>query len=373
MTTSTITTQTNESIQLSKEYISNFIQDLELIFIGREMERLKNVRYPFYDGGLTPIIMYYTRKYKIPIKFPSFLENIKGNTLFEICSNFYPYSYDRLNLKSENDLFREEFLKNYYFNNLYYDIKIVMNSFKNNYDNKNMNSGDFTWVSNLPNLLLSIMALKEKPSIGIKINTVKNDPSSNSNSQGQGQDTTSIINSYYDYVKELTEKYLINSFSKKTINYIKVFCLYQMMEPNSPVIEKEGSLLVNYLLKSRKLKNLWTINRASYIDNWLMYGLIKDYFTQHFNYFISQYSLKDISLIYIEEGFANPKKKSKNKSKKVSKSDKKLKKTKESFEDTKSISWWKVCLMWIGLPIFFYLGIRIIMFFWSRFFNLIGQ
>ena len=83
------------------------------------------------------------------------------------------------------------------------------------------------------------------------------------------------------------------------------------------------------------------------------------------------YSLKDI--LGIQEGFTNPPSKSKNKSKPKSKK----KSKKEKFEDKKKpnteVVWWKIGLMWILLPLFFYIGIRIIIFFWSRFFTLIGH
>ena len=92
---------TNDNIKIMKEHLSTTIQDLELIFINREKNRLNEVKYPFYDGGLTPIVIYYTRKYKLPIKFTTFIDNIQGNSLFKICNNFYPYSYDRLNLKNK--------------------------------------------------------------------------------------------------------------------------------------------------------------------------------------------------------------------------------------------------------------------------------
>ena len=53
-------TKSNEN---GKEYINASLKDIELVFYNIELERLKNVKYPFYDGCLTPTVMYYSRKY----------------------------------------------------------------------------------------------------------------------------------------------------------------------------------------------------------------------------------------------------------------------------------------------------------------------
>jgi hypothetical protein len=161
--------------EIGKSYISDSIQDLELLFFNNEQYRLKKIKSPFYDGGLTPIVLYYTRKYKLPIKFPIFIENIKGNTLFEITSNFYPYNMNRIDLEStEYDLFSSQYIKNYYFSNTFYDIKVVYNKFKGLYESKQLNqTGEFYWMYEITNVLLSFLAVKEKKSIGVNDNDMK--------------------------------------------------------------------------------------------------------------------------------------------------------------------------------------------------------
>jgi hypothetical protein len=56
---------------------------------GAPQSNRQNVKYPFYDGGLTPVVLYYIRKYGLDINLPSPIEKIKGNTLLSICKNFY--------------------------------------------------------------------------------------------------------------------------------------------------------------------------------------------------------------------------------------------------------------------------------------------
>lgn len=349
--------------EIGKSYISDSIQDLELLFFNNEQHRLKKIKFPFYDGGLTPIVIYYTRKYKLPIKFPVFIENIKGNTLFEITSNFYPYNMNLMNLEtSEFDLFDPQYIKNYYFSNTFYDIKVVYNKFKGLYEAKQLNQyGQFHWMDEITNVLLSFIAVKEKKSIGINDNDIKS------------------FNEYLEFVKEITEEYIINYSSKSDEEYITNFWIYQLLNPNSKAIKSEGVVLVNSLIKKRTQRKLWD---GDYIYNWIFYGLIKDYLSSPSNLdnFLKTYSLKEITRGLVYEAFSNPDSelKSKNKSKtktkiKMKKTNKNKSKSKSKSKKTKEISGWKTIMIWILLPLVIFLGIRLMMFFWSTIFTFIAK
>jgi hypothetical protein len=347
--------------EIGKSYISASIQDVEILFFNNEQQRLKKIKFPFYDGGLTPIVIYYTRKYKLPIKFPVFIENIKGNTLFEITSNFYPYNMYRMNLETpEYDLFLTQYIKNYYFSNTFYDIKVVYNKFKGLYEAKQLNQyGQFHWMDEITNVLLSFIAVKEKKSIGINDNDIKS------------------FDEYIEFVKEITEEYIINYPNKSDEEYIINFWIYQLLNPTSKAIKSEGIVLVNSLIKKRTQRKLWDVE---YILNWIFYGLIKDYLSSPSNLdnFLKTYSLKEITRGLVYEAFSNPdselksKSKSKLKMKKTSKnkSKSKNKKTNKS-KKTKEISGWKTIMIWILLPLVVFLGIRLMMFFWSTIFTFI--
>jgi hypothetical protein len=351
--------------EISKSYISDSIQDIELLFFNNEQHRLKKIKFPFYDGGLTPIVIYYTRKYELPIKFPNFIENIKGNTLFQITSNFYPYNMDRLNLETkEFDLFSIQYVKNYYFSNSFYDIKVVYNKFKGLYESKQLNQdGGFYWMDEITNVLLSFIAVNEKKSIGINDNDIKN------------------FNQYLEFVKEITEEYMINYPNKSDDEFITNFWIYQLLNPTSKAIKSEGIILVNSLLKKRIPNKLWN---DDYIINWIYYGLIKDYLSSPSNLddFLKTYSLKQITKGLVYEGFSNSnsnsksKNKSKNKSKSKKKSSTKPKsksKSNSSIKKNKEISGWKTMMIWILLPLVIFFGIRLMMFFWSSIFTFIAK
>lgn len=340
--------------EISKAYISDFIQDLELLFFNMEQSRFKKIKYPFYDGGLTPIVIYYTRKYNLPIKFPVFLDEIKGSTLLEITSNFYSTTKERLNLEgSDNDLFSTQYVKNYYFFNTYYDIKVIYNKIKGLYESKQLNQdGEFYWMSEIQNVLLSFMAVNEKISLGVN--------------SGNGNN----FNQYFDFIKEITEEYLVNFSNKSDEEYITNFWLYQLINPTSNTIKSEGVVLVNSLLKKRTKKKLWD---GDYLTSWIYYGVIKDYLssTSNLDNFLSKYSLKDVTKGLVYEGFTNMKKYKSKKSKKSNK----IKKTKKlnKIKPKQEISWWKTGLIWILLPLILFLGIRLMMFFWSTIFSFISK
>ena len=218
----------NKNKETGKVYIDGSLKDVELLFYNIELDRLKNVKYPFYDGGLTPIVLYYSRKYKLPLNSPTFIKNIKGKTIVEICNNFYLNSSLpglsanlnlNLNLTNENmdDLFEKDYLKTYYFKKKFYNFDVIFNTFKDLYEKKQLNQeGDFYWSEDLPNILLALLILKENPSLGIKINeNINTNTNTNINTPQNTQKIKDKFGLYYDYIKEITEKYLIDTASRK--------------------------------------------------------------------------------------------------------------------------------------------------------------
>ena len=400
--------------EIAKNYVKASINDVELVFYNREQERLKEVKYPFYDGGVSPIVIYYSRKYNLPMVLPIFLKNISGDTIPQISNNFYSSSLSgsslgTLNLSMSNDdedLFKKDYLKNYYFLNKFYNFNIVFVQFKDLYEKKQLNlDGIFIWVEELPNLLLSLLILKEKPSLGIKLTDNLESPNSNSvnasnintNSPQTIQKIEDKFSLYYDYIKEITEKYLSNTASKKKEDYLTIFWIYQLLEPKSATIKKEGLENVLDLLKMRGKKKLWNINNptnTSSTDNqtqtqtqtdpqdyklsWIIYGLIKDYLSINFDFFLSSYTLNQISKGLVYEGFesledlneiegftGSQSNKKKSKNTKKSKNDKN---TKEKFTDDKKKKvsvWWTLLFCFFILPLFMVIFIKIMMFFWS--------
>jgi len=402
--------------EIAKNYLKASINDAELVFYNREQERLKEVKYPFYDGGVSPIVIYYSRKYNLPMVLPTFLKNINGKTIPQISNNFYSNlnsNLGTLNLNIDNedeDLFKKDYLKNYYFLNKFYNFNVVFVQFKDLYEKKQLNlDGIFLWVEELPNVLLALLILKEKPSLGIKLtdsletsnsNSVSN---TNTNSPQNIQKIEDKFSLYYDYIKEITEKYLSNTASKKKEEYLTIFWIYQLLEPTSSTIKKEGLENVLDLLKMRGKKKLWKINNLSTTDNqnevdpqdyklsWIIYGSIKDYLSLHLDFFLSSYTLNQISNGLVYEGFesledledledlktiegftgsqSNKKKSKNNKNNKKSKKEKtdKIDKT-ENFKDEKKKEvsfWWTIVFCFFILPLFIVIFIKIMMFFWS--------
>ena len=393
--------------EIAKNYVKASINDAELVFYNKEQERLKVVKYPFYDGGVSPMVIYYSRKYNLPMVLPTFLKNISGNTIPQISNNFYSNSnlnVGTLNLSMSNDdddLFKKDYLKNYYFFNKFYNFNVVFVQFKDLYEKKQLNlDGIFLWVEELPNILLALLILKEKPSLGIKLTDNLESPNSNINTSSP-QTTQKIeekFSLYYDYIKEITEKYLSNTASKKKEEYLTIFWIYQLLEPTSATIKKEGLENVLDLLKMRGKKKLWNLNNPTTPDNqiqtqtepqdyklsWIIYGLIKDYLNLHFDFFLSSYTLNQISKGLVYEGFeslenlndleeiegftGSQSNNKKSKKSKKPKKDKNNKNNKETFKDEKKKEvsvWWTIVFCFFILPIFIVIFIKIMMFFWS--------
>ena len=354
---------TNREKQIAKEYIVDNLLDIELVFYNKESARLKKAKFPFYDGGLTPIILYYTRKYKLPMIFPNFVNNIKGDTIYKITSNFYRYnSTYNLVSKEDYDLFSVEFVKNYFFYKKYHNFNVPYERLSDFYNRKITNiDGDYSWIDELPKILLSLIAIKENNSLGFK---------------GSETKVSKDFAVLYNAIKIMTEKYLTESQTKQKIQYMRIFWMYQILEPKSSVIKNEGASLVMYLIKSRKKKSLWEFIDINYVDNCILYGIIKDYLYENFENFLNTYSLKEISQGMVFEAFENPPTKTKSSSKNSSKSRKgnKKKHKKEKFDDVQKKNqpgFWRTILIWIGLPILLFLGIRIMIFFWSQIFSMI--
>ena len=291
-----------KNINLAKENIQDFLKKQELLFFGQENIRTEKIQFPFYDGGLTPVVLYYVQKYKMAMKINDSLKNIKGDTLYQITSNFYKDYINNVDLKKNEgfDLFdifiySDNYLKKYYFYKQFYDFEIAVANFREIYEKtrKNVNfDGKFDWYSLVPSILLGLIAVRENPSIGLK------DPQK--------------LPILYNFIKITTEEYLNTILEKKNLNYLVIFWLYQMFDPNSSLIQKIGNDLVLQLIKLKKsnANEMWKIDDdefRNYFANWIIYGIIKDYLNTPTNnkLFYNTYTLNDLSKGVIYEGFTN--------------------------------------------------------------------
>jgi hypothetical protein len=390
---------TSKQIELGKQNINDFLKNQELLFFGQENLRMQNVKFPFYDGGLTPIVIYYVQKFKIPMKFDDSLKNIKGSTLFQITNNFYGNYINKLELKYDtfdlfgSNMYSDNFLKNYYFYNKFYDFEIAVYNFREIYEKKKkiVNfDGSFDWYNLIPNMILGLLAIRENVKIGLK--------------------DQSKLPLFENFIKITVEEYLKTVSNKITLQYLTNFWLYQLLEPKSKVIQEIGIELVLDLIKLKKNNpdKLWVIDKdnefRNYFINWIIYGIIKDYLNNPVNndLFYKKYTLNDLSKDIVYEGFKNKsddeeddeeddedddyfedkdQDQDENQDKDIKKKDIK---SKESFENTltnennrpklkkrdkvPSIEkpLWKLLLYCIIFGIFLYISIKGIIFFWTH-------
>jgi len=363
------------------ENINNMLDEVKLIFYQKETLRYKR-QFPFYDSGLTPLAIYYSRKYNAPLELPQNLQKIKGNTLYQITSSLYPKTFNielaiagNQDYAEEAELFRKDYIRNYFFFNKFYDFMVVFEGFKELYQLNQLDPlGELIWVSELFNVLMSFLVFRENPKLGFKLDT-----------QNKSGDV-------YLYIKEITEKFIIEYTNKFNLNYILIFWVYQLLEPTSQIIEKEGFNLVSNLIELRKDKGLWELpnlfDEVYYFSSWIVYGVIKDYLNNNSTYFFENYKV-DPNLIY--ETFENPRTlhSSKNKNKTENKTKNKTKgktknktksKTKNNKEDFKSIqkskskddkdtSFWNIFIGFLLLSIILFVSGLCIIFFWSYIFS----
>jgi hypothetical protein len=395
-------------IDKANEYIKNAMQNLELTFLGIEDKRLNEVKFPFYDGGLTPMILFYKRKYNFPFKAPKYISDIQGNSLLEICNNFYANYNFKPNLDYEPDLF-DDVNKDYYFQKKTHDFDLVITKFKNLYQSQTSDAlYVLDWVIYLPNVLLSSIAINEKPNLGLDNNDVQ----------------IKLFN-YNNYLIPFIEKNIQETPTRLTYNYLSIFCFYQifckMINRNSNIVKSIGGELILQLFKLIKPNKLIIFpsvtEKTNYLLNWLSYFIIKDYLEIYKDYFFKTYDLKTIAMsIVLKEGFENSSNKIKNnltnniknenmrrhkghrKNSNNSNNNRNKKNQhdnidnipegtytedlehfngskeetiKETIKDTKKIvkPMWKMLLHWMIFGIFLYIACRGIIFFWSIVYN----
>jgi hypothetical protein len=385
-------------IDKARDYVKNAIQNLELTFLGIEDKRLQTTKFPFYDGGLTPLILYYNRKYNFPFKVPKYLSDIKGKTLLEICNNFYANYNFKPNLDYESDLF-DDVNKNYYFHNKQHNFDLVMSQFKNLYESKIRDNFDILeWINILPKVILSLIAINEKPSLGIF----------------DGDIQVKLFN-YNNYTIPIIETMIKETPNRLSYYYLPTFCLYQifckMTNRDSNIIKSVGGDFILQLFKlihpNKLMKFDETSDKDSYLFNWLSYFIIKDYLETNSDYFFKNYNLKQIAeVIILKESFENSLKNNltknikrenmvrhkghrKNNAKNNNKNnnidinsenfdelehfegDQKIDKVQKKFNDAKNIvkPMWKMLLHWMIFGIFLYIACRGIIFFWSIVYN----
>ena len=352
------------------QMIKNELNNIPILLNTFENERTKTMIYPYYDGGLIQLILYYIRKYNLPIQLPDVINSINPNntnTLLNICLK----SYDRFNIKPDlistmyDNLFSEEYLKNYFFYNKPYDFNIVMEEFRAN------TSESIVLPSMLEPILIALIALNQNPAIG---NIDKNK-----------------LNGYMVYVNKIAIG-IIKEFDKKNmfIDYYKIVWLYQFLNPTLIKNNQElyYNIVYNLLTRYSSLNNnLIVIDSEStsnnYFYNWICFGIIKDYFSNQENeiYFQQQF-LKESSnqqmnqlttkpkTKKIIEGFENEKnnEKENKKNKKVSRKEPRKeprKEDKDKDKKDKDVSLFKFILYCIILAILLFLGTLCIIYFWS--------
>ncbi len=380
-------------IDKGKDYVKNAIQNLELTFLGIEDKRLQSTKFPFYDGGLTPMILFYNRKYKFPFKAPKHIIDIQGNTLLEICNNFYANYNFKPELDYEADLF-DDVNKNYYFFNKTHNFDLVMIQFKNLYESKTRDALNvLEWLNILPNVILSLIAINERPSLGIFDGDIK----------------TKLFN-YNNYLIPIIDMMIKETPDKLTSYYLATFALYQLfcktINQKSNIIQTSGGDFILQLFKLMKPNKIMTFpettEKDNYLFNWLSYFIIKDYLDNNTEYFFTTYSLKQIAeVIILKETFENYTKnnltkniniekmgkhnghRNNNNQKKLENRNKVNNVNGENFteeleffegssdKDIKKVikPMWKLLLHWMIFGIFLYIACRGIIFFWSIVYN----
>lgn len=307
--------------------LNNLVKVFNNIETNRQTETI------IYDGGLTQTIVYFNQKYNIRIGSI----NIPGNTLLEISNN----SFNNINPKpdlitnNKNDMFIDIYLKKYYFNNSFYNFADVMNEFRSTKSNETVKQKDSTlkgvklvdtpvdpdpristpiWISMLQSVLLGILALQEKPSLGLK----------NANE----------LQPYIIYINKIVDDFISGYKNKTEINYFFVLWVNQLVNKNSTNIKNTYYDTINYLLKEYT-KNDGNMIKLDYGDNELInyhynlmcFGIIKDYFLSEENkLYFYQRSMKSEKFKNINlsiEGFENKeennkKEKKKNKEERIS-------------------------------------------------------
>lgn len=282
--------------------IKKTLKELESIFNQKELSRLNRKEFPFYDGGLSPIVIYYKYKYQLSIPLPNYFDHLKNKseTLYQITWNFYPNQSIKPKLESESDIFESSSLKKYYFEKSWYDFNIIWKQFIDQYKSKSVNiGGQKFWKYMLADLLLAFLVLKDNPELGFK-------------------NKSNMEKKYHLVMKYALEYLNLNEFLEEPEYYSMVFWIYQTLEPNDPNLKKNGKSLIKYLIGERHTGFLWTfsdIDNDNYVLSWIIFGLISDYFSfeENVDYYLISDSDSDTYLIQTEEmieGFTNNNKKS---------------------------------------------------------------
>lgn len=348
------------------EFFNIYINSMNNIFNKYEKDRLTNVNFPFYDGGLSPLFIYYKNKYDLPIKLNDKIKNTKGKTLLEICINFYKFSNIKPDFISQNiDFFPETYLKKYYFESSFYDFNEVMIQYKNIKTSNEKNADNiFEWIAELPNIILGLLALKENFKLGLE-------------SKNQ-------LDKYEIYINEITNEILNNYPNKTKMEYINVFFLFQMLNPTAPSISYQAYELITNILKEFKPTELLKLSNPddesylfNYLNNLIVYGLIRDYLSIPINKsnLYNKFQIKTEMF----EGFENNKNNTSKEKDSIfntknndndNKNDKNKMKSKNKKDDKSKTDLFRYILYCLLFTLILFIGIRIIIFIWPQLINL---
>jgi hypothetical protein len=361
-----------ETVKKMADYMIMINKELENItnlFNKMQIEIQSGLSAPIYDGGLTQTIMYFNKKYNISIG----RMNIIGNTFLEICNN----SFSNMNIApdfvtTKNDIFIEPYLKKYYVNNQFYNFDEVMSEFRSYYTNEKLSKKNKTndsdprfnipnWVTSLPFVLLGMLAINEKPSLGLK--------------------NSSDLQKYTIYLNKIVDEFISGYKNKKSPEYFFVLWVNQLLNKDSTSIKNTYYDVVNNLLKEY-VSNGNNIIKLDYGKNGLTdfhynlmcFGIIKDYFLKEENqlYFF-QMSMKPEKFTNFNmiEGFEDTKNKNNKKNNDNKKNDNK--KTKKNDNKKTKVSTSKFLLYCLIFGIVVLLGTVSIIVFWKIILNLYNK
>ncbi len=378
--------------------INKELNNLITLFNNIENNRQDTLLEAIYDGGLTQTVVYLNNKYGLSIGLPiikipnnqmivpkaRFL-NIPGNTLLQICNNSFNKN-QILVADKKNDMFLELYLKKYYFYNQFYNFEEIMTEFRSMRAGEKIIKKSSTvqgvkvsdapidpdprfntpeWLTMLPMVLLGILALKEKPSLGVK--------------------NESELDTYMVYINKIIDDFITEYKNKaKFPDYYFILWVNQILNTNATSIKNTYYDVVNDLLKEY-VKNGNTLKKLDYGGNTLIdyhynlmcFGIIKDYFLKEENkLYFYQRSIKSETFDNINlsiEGFENKDNENKdNENKDNENKDKKNKRKKEKKKEprTSTPKFLLYCLIF-GCVVL--LGTVIIIIFWKILINLYNK
>jgi hypothetical protein len=301
-----------------------------------------------YDGGLLPIIIYNSNKYKLKLPLHEDFEPFnKINNFHEISHKIYnKIKNNNTKIDELEDIFSDPVVKKYYIENTYESFSRTLRNFKNIKEKQDKNAnGDYVWVTQINNIILSIIAFTNNYKLGLK----------------DKKDFKTLIKDFNIILNEYLENYIqLIELEDEDMLTIWLIGIYLEDNENSKEGSKEKSRLlvlfremtinvVGKLLESLLYKDYSNDSNIDMIKNWLSYGIIRDHLHNNSKTFLEKYNLK--------EGFS-------------SRLERASIKKKDLAKKTYNYPTWKVYLAWICFIILIYVSARVFMYMSSKLFSL---